>query len=122
MSFHLRIVGFSSTCIMRLGRGDAERASFHRWLAIHRSSRDWAACFSRTLDLLMEEPTPTENTISFAEKSGTILWRRKAFWTIIRLELNIYSQKKRQLIAAALLKAARNSTSNQKENVHGKSQ
>jgi hypothetical protein len=121
MSLQLRIIGPSPTFIMRLRRHDAERVSLHRWLAIHRSPRDWTTSFSRTLELLMEEPAVLGDTISFAQKSGIILWRRKAFWTIIRLELKVYSQKKRQLIAAALLKTARNSTPNAKEKTHGQS-
>lgn len=110
MSFHLRIIGPSPTFIVRLRHRDANKTSVHRWVAFHRLPRDWAPGFSRTLDLLMEEATILEGAINFADKSGMILWRRGAFWTIIRLELNIYSQKKRKLIAAALLKTARNST------------
>jgi hypothetical protein len=121
MSFQLRIIGPAPTFIMRLRRHDAERVSLHRWLAIHRSPRDWTTSFSRTLDLLMEEPVILAETISFADKSGIILWRRKAFWTIIHLELKVYSHKKRQLIAAALLKTARNCTPNSKEKAHGQS-
>lgn len=107
MSLRLQILDPRRTFIAGLRGHHGETSSHYIWLAVHGSGKDWATTFSRALDLLMEEPV-TGNGVSFAGDAGRIVWQRHAFWTIIRLDLNIYSRNKRRLIAAALLKAARN--------------
>lgn len=105
--------------MIRLRSQDRETDSRRTWLACHHQPRDWGAEFSKALDLLMEEPVTLGDRMTFAGESGRIMWRRSGFWTIIRLELGIYSKKKRQLIAAGLLKAARNAAYRDQENTNG---
>src|SRR5215469_8245396 len=118
MSLKLRIIDRRRTWIVAVGRSHGESRSRLAWLAIQNQHKhkDWKAIFLRALDLLMEEVLPEDppreepvahTSVSFAGGEGTIVWQRRAFWTIIRLELSVYSEKKRRLIAAALLKAAR---------------
>lgn len=114
----LRIIR-RNTFIISLRRQDRETNSRYTWLAFHRRPRNWGAEFSKALDLLMQEPNVLANAVTFAGESGGIMWQRSGFWTIIRLELRIYSIKKRQLIAAGLLKAARNAACRDQENTNG---
>ncbi len=107
MSLRLQILDPRRTFIAGLRRHHGETSSHYVWLAIHKRQKDWATMFSRALDLLMEEPV-TGNGVSFAGDAGRIVWQPHALWTIIRLDLSIYSRNKRRLIVAALLKAARN--------------
>ena len=118
MSLHLRIIR-RNTIIVRLRSRNHETESRYSWLAFGRQPRNWGAEFSKALDLLMEEPIVARDGVVFAEKSGRIAWRRKGLCTIIRLELAIYSIKKRRLIAAGLLKAARNATCWSQETANG---
>lgn len=114
----LRIIR-KNTFILRLRSRDDETHSQRAWLAFHRQPRNWEAEFSKALDLLMEEPVALGDAVTFAGESGKIMWRQSGFWTIIRLKLGIYSKKKRQLIAAGLLKAARNAECRDQENADG---
>jgi len=109
MSLRLRLIDPRRTFIARLRRSHGEVRSRLMWVAIHgrqKREMDWGALLSRALDLLMEEPV-LDDGVTFAEGAGSIIWQRHAFWTIIRLEMSVYSRKKRGLIAAALLKVAR---------------
>lgn len=107
MSVHLRIYDRRRTFIVRLRRSETEAATRQLWLAIHTRPKNWSNIFKHALDLLMEEPEGHENRVTFAEGAARIDWQRSGFWTIIQLELGAFSQKKRQLIAAALFKAGR---------------
>lgn len=107
MSIHLRIYDRQRTFIVRLRRSETEAATRQLWLAIHTRQKNWSNIFKRALDLLMEKPEGHENEVTFAEGAARIGWQRSGFWTIIHLELGAFSQKKRQLIAAALFKAGR---------------
>lgn len=107
MSIHLRIYDRQRTFIVRLRRSETEAATRQLWLAIHTRPKNWSNIFKRALDLLMEKPEGHENEVTFAEGAARIDWQRSGFWTIIHLELGAFSQKKRQLIAAALFKAGR---------------
>jgi hypothetical protein len=108
MSLRVQIIDPRRTFIAGLFRRNGEINSRYLGLAVHRHAKDWGAIFSRALDLLMEEPTARDQVVTFASGAGRIVWQPHAFWTIIRLDLGTYSRKKRRLIAAALLKTARN--------------
>ena len=56
-------------------------------------TRGWGACRDRSFTTLGE--------------TGSIRWTRGAFWTTIRVQLPVCSARKAELLAAALLKAAR---------------
>ena len=64
-----------------------------RWLAVHRRRPAWEKIFAETLDMLS---TRCE-----------IVCREGWCWTLMDARLENVSPKKRELIAAALLKAAR---------------
>jgi hypothetical protein len=107
MSIRLRIIDVRRTFVARLWSRDTDRGLRQIWIAIHPRERDWAVVFCNALDLLMETATLDRQRISFAEGAGQIAWQRTAFWTIIHLDMSAFSEKKRHLLAAALLKSAR---------------
>ena len=107
MSIRIRIIDLQRTFVARVYSRDSDRGSRQIWIAIHPRERDWAAVFCNALDLLMENSKVKRQQISFAEGGGRIAWQRTAFWTIIGLDLSAFSEKKRRLLAAALLKSAR---------------
>jgi hypothetical protein len=107
MSLRLRVIDSRRTFIVVLRSRHGETYSRLVWVAVHRQKKPWAETLSRALDLLMEEPM-VHDGICFAGDGGKIIWQTYAFWTIIRLEVTVYSRNKRRLITAALLKAARN--------------
>ena len=107
MSIRIRIIDRRRTFVARVYSRDTDRSSRHIWFAIHPRERAWAVVFCNALDLLMETSKVDRQRISFAEGAGQIAWQRTAFWTIIRLDMSAFSQNKRLLIAAALLKSAR---------------
>jgi hypothetical protein len=107
MSIRIRIIDLRRTFIARVQSRDTDHSSRQIWIAIHPREHDWAAVFSNALDLLMETSQVEPQQISFAEGAGHITWQRTAFWTIIRLDIRAFSEKKRHLLAAALLKSAR---------------
>jgi hypothetical protein len=117
-SLQLRIIR-RNTLIISLRSQDRETISRYTWLAFHQGQRNWGSEFSKALDLLMEDPIVVVNAVTFAGDSGRIMWQRSGFWTIIRVKLGIYSIKKRRLIAAGLLKAARNAECRDQENTNG---
>jgi hypothetical protein len=107
MSIRIRIIDLRRTFIARVYSRDTDRSSRQIWIAIHPRECDWAVVFRNALDLLMETSKVEQQRITFAEGAGQIAWQRTAFWTIIRLEMSAFSEQKRQLLAAALLKSAR---------------
>jgi hypothetical protein len=107
MSIRIRIIDLRRTFVARVWSRDADQRLRQTWFAIHPRERDWAAVFRNALDLLMETSQMDRQRISFAEGAGQIAWQRTAIWTIIRLDLSAFSEKKRHLLAAALLKSAR---------------
>ena len=107
MSIRIRIIDPRRTFIARVYSRDSDLSSRHLWIAIHPRERDWAVVFCNALDLLMEAARLDRQRISFAEGAGQIAWQRTALWTIIHLDMTAFSEKKRHLLAAALLKSAR---------------
>jgi hypothetical protein len=107
MSVRIRIIDPRRTFAAQVYSRNTERRSRHIWVAIHTQERDWAAVFCNALNLLMETSNVGQQRISFFEGAGQIAWRRTAFWTIIRLDMSMFSRKKRQLIARGLLQSAR---------------
>jgi hypothetical protein len=107
MSVRFRPIDWRRTWVVQINSSSGDPSSSYIWLAIHNRKRDWAAVFCSALKLLMETPDVQPQEVRFAEGASRITWQRTWFWTIIRLQLNSFSPKKRALIAAALLKAAR---------------
>jgi hypothetical protein len=94
MSVRLFHRGSRFVVVQRRLEGDT---SEHRWIALHRSTHPWDLIFSRALQVL-----------ELAGRPGIELhWTAQTYWTTIDLRLTQGSLRKRQLIAAALLKAAR---------------
>jgi hypothetical protein len=107
MSIRIRIIDLRRTFVLNVWSRDTDLRSRQIWIAIHPRERDWAVVFCNALDLLMETVKVDRQRIRFAEGAGLIAWQRKAFSTIICLEISAFSEKKRHLLAAALLKSAR---------------
>jgi hypothetical protein len=107
MSVRIRIIDLRRTFVVQVYLRDTDRTSKHIWVAIHPRKRDWSGVFCNALDLLMETSRTDQEGIRFGDGAGQIAWQRTAFWTIIRLSMDVFSKKKRELIAGALLKSAR---------------
>ena len=107
MSVRFRPFDLRRTFVIQIYSAGGERASRYVLLAVHRREHDWGVVFCNALRLMMETPDLRQGLMLFAEGGGQLTWRRTAFWTIIRVELNAFSKNKRALIAASLLKAAR---------------
>ena len=71
--------------------------SEHRWLAVHYTPHPWVRIFD-TAERLLDLP---------GAPGFELRWTNAPYWTTIDLRLTQGSLRKRQLIAAALLKAAR---------------
>ena len=84
--------------VLRLGR---------RCLAVHSRPPDWHRLFTSTLDLLMIGAEPMPGGLRIGDGAGTLAWRGSRFWTLIEMDLTGFSAKKRSLVVAGLVKAAR---------------
>lgn len=92
----IRLYHRGARFVLPLARRDDD-VSERRWLALHLRRHDWAAIFAVAL-----------RTLDLAGAPGVELeWTAHRCWTTIRLRLSEGSLRKRQLIASALLKAAR---------------
>ena len=89
--------------VMRTGRSGSQVTT---WRALHVRPMAWQDVFGPALELLGFTVETEDGLLRFGE-SGSIRWTRGAFWTTIRLQLPTCSPKKGDLLAAALLKAAR---------------
>jgi hypothetical protein len=81
-----------------------------RWIALHGAPPDWAELFTRALDLMMIEAAPAGGGLSglcLGGNAGQVRWRGARRWTVIDVELTGFSERKRALVVAALVKAAR---------------
>jgi hypothetical protein len=79
------------------------------WCALHRGQPDWSAIFSSVLKLLAIETTEVAESLQLAEGAGEVTWQRCWCGTTIQVQLLKFSERKRSLVAAALLKTARHS-------------
>jgi hypothetical protein len=78
-------------------RRDETDISQHRWLAVHFSTHPWDRIFAKALHILDLTAAP----------GVELHWTVQRYSTRIDLRLTQGSLRKRQLIATALLKAAR---------------
>lgn len=76
------------------------------WWSPHLAPRDWRAVLAQALGLLELNPQPAGN-YSVRFRIGTLDWTNERYWSTITLRFNAGSDRKRELVAAALLKAAR---------------
>jgi hypothetical protein len=105
--------------VMRAGRTGDQVST---WRALHLRPIAWQDVFPPALELLGFTVEAEDGALRFAGAStelgtgpstslgagsGSIRWTRGAFWTTIRLQLPACSARKGELLAAALLKAAR---------------
>jgi hypothetical protein len=85
-----------------------DRNSWH-WWAVHRREPDWRAIFAGILQLVGIEFTESPDRLQLDDGAGEVAWHRCWCGTTIQLQLLKFSERKRNLVAAALLKAARHS-------------
>ncbi len=79
------------------------------WCVLHRDQADWSAIFSGVLKLLAIETTEVAERLQLSDGAGEVTWQRHCYGTTVHLQLLKFSERKRNLVAAALLKAARHS-------------
>jgi hypothetical protein len=89
--------------VMRSRRASQQLST---WRALHLRPVAWEEVFRPALALLGFTVEAKDGVLRFGE-TGSVRWTRGAFWTTIRLQLPTCSPKKGDLLAAALLKAAR---------------
>lgn len=76
------------------------------WWSPHLAPRNWAAVLHPALTLLVLAPEGRgETTLRF--RLGSMHWTNARYWSTITLRFDAGSERKRELVAAALLKAAR---------------
>ena len=77
------------------------------WWSPSLRSPDWAAILAPQLALLGLPPRRGTEGASLSCRLGNIRWTTARRWSIISVQLEGGSERKRQLVAAALLRAAR---------------
>ena len=88
--------------LVRSKTGSAEQI----WWSPHLAPRDWATVLHPALDLLVLAPEEREeSTLRF--RLGSMHWTNARYWSTITLRFDAGSDRKRELVATALLKAAR---------------
>ena len=76
------------------------------WWSPHRYPRDWREILQPAVDLLaLQAEAGTGSPIRF--RLGAIHWTNARYWSTITLRFEAGSARKRDLVARALLKAAR---------------
>jgi len=105
--------------VMRSSRASRQVST---WRALHLRPVAWQDVFRPALALLGFTVETEDAALRFGTgpatelgtasttagmSTGSIRWTRGAFWTTIRVQLPVCSAKKGELLAAALLKAAR---------------
>jgi hypothetical protein len=89
-------------------RREQTETTRERWLSVHLTSHPWRRILETALgrlDLPASGSEPAPDTLAFA--LGELRWTGGRYWTTISLALNRAPLRKRQLIASALLRAAR---------------
>lgn len=81
-------------------------AGVESWWSPHLSACDWAPILRDRLDLLAL-PATAEGDTALACRLGRIEWTTGRYWSTISVRIERGSDRKRMLVAAALLKAAR---------------
>jgi hypothetical protein len=81
--------------------------SWQRWCALHRDRPDWSAIFADVLKLIAIDTTRFPDRLQLGDGAGEVAWHRRWCGTTIQVQLLRFSKPKRNLVAAALLKAAR---------------
>jgi hypothetical protein len=77
------------------------------WAAVHAAPPDWGTLFQRALDLMLVEASAEHDGLRIEVDAGRVAWRSRARLTLVTLELSGFSPRKRALIAATIVKAAR---------------
>ena len=76
------------------------------WWSPHRAPRDWPAILTPALTLLALDPVEGA-TGPLRFRIGSMDWTNVRYWSTITLRFDGGTERKRELVAAALLKAAR---------------
>jgi hypothetical protein len=98
----VRLFHRGARLVLRLTRGPD---GAYTWCALHRRPVPWIHIFRPALGLFGFLSDGSESSLTFG--TGTLRWTKGPFWTTLRLQLPACSPRKRELMAAGLLKAAR---------------
>jgi hypothetical protein len=85
-----------------------QHGNLRRWYILHRDKPNWSAVFTGVLRLLDMEATASSQSLKLAGDAGEVTWHSRRCGTTINVQLLRFSERKQKLLAAALLKAARN--------------
>jgi len=77
------------------------------WISFRKHPPDWGRLFGSALDLVWLPVTARKDGILLDGQHGFITWREGRWLTSISVCIEGFSARKRILISAALLKAAR---------------
>jgi hypothetical protein len=106
----IRLFHRGGRLVMRSRRASQQLST---WRALHVRPVVWEDVFRPALALLGFTVEAEDGALRFGTGpsttagTGSIRWTRGAFWTTIRVQLPVCSARKGELLAAALLKAAR---------------
>jgi hypothetical protein len=92
--------------VVRLSHGGAEGRE-ERWLVFHHRPVNWNAVIGGCLDLMWLSAQPAANGLRLSGDAGTIFWQDRVGCSVLQVQIRAFSPQKRQLILAALRKAAR---------------
>lgn len=94
----VRLFHKGARVVLVVARREGEHESEHRWIGLHLLPHQWTQIFRTALAML---------DLQGPDRGVDLRWTPSRCWTRIELRLTQGSLRKRQLIAAALLKAAR---------------
>jgi hypothetical protein len=105
MRLRVRVAFPRSPLIFQLSKKNDSR----RWCALHRGQFDWGEIFSSVLQLLTIKTTEFSDRLLLGDGVGEVAWQNHWWGTTINVQFSKFSERKQELVAATLLKAARQS-------------
>ena len=105
MKARVRVAFPRSPLIFQLSK----KNNLRRWCALHRGQIDWGEIFFSVLQLLTIKTTEFSDRLLLGDGAGEVTWQNHGWGTTINVQFSKFSERKQELVAAALLKAARQS-------------
>lgn len=107
MPWRIRLIDPHRRLVLPLGRSRDGGTLRMRCLAFHRVAPLWPDVFMRMLRLAGVPAAAETSTLVIGDDAGRVSWRVAERWTTIDVMLMKGSTRKQDLIAAAIVKAAR---------------